>query len=88
MNGNQPVFRDKGTPLCTRFIDITKAYGSVDRTVLTLFGVPPRMPAVIREFDEDMRARIWTHDRECPYWFDAGQGIRQRCVVAPLLFNV
>ena len=44
----------KDTPLYLCFIDLTKAYDSVDRTVLwdvlARFGVPPRMLAVIRQF--------------------------------------
>ena len=49
----QELARNKDTPLYLCFIDLTKAYDSVDRTLLwdvslLVLGVPPRMLAVIR----------------------------------------
>ena len=74
------------------FVDLTKAYDSVDRTllwtVLARFGVPPKMLSVIRHFHDGMRARIRTDDVECSEWFGVGQGLRQECVLEPLLFNI
>ena len=74
------------------FVDLTKAYDSVDRTLLRTvfarFGVPPKMLAVIRHFHDGMRARIRTDDGKCSEWFGVGQGLRQGCVLAPLLFNI
>ena len=74
------------------FVDLTKAYDSVDRTllwtVLARFGVPPKMLAVIRHFHDGMRARMRTDDGECSDWFGVEQGLRQGCVLAPLLFNI
>ena len=50
----------KNTPLYLCFIDLTKAYDPVDRTllwdVLARFGVPPRMLAVIRQLHDGMQA--------------------------------
>ena len=74
------------------FVDLTEAYDSIDRTllwaVLARFGVPPKMLAVIRHFHDGMRARIRTDDGECSDWFGVEQGLRQGCVLAPLLFNI
>ena len=46
------------------FIDLQKAYDSVDRelrwVVLTNVGVPETMLTVIRQFHEGMRARVCT----------------------------
>ena len=82
----------KNTPLYVCFVALTKAYGSFDRTllwtVLARFGVPPTMLAVIRQFYDGMRVRIRTDDGECSAWFGVGKGLRQRCVLAPLLFNI
>ena len=82
----------KDTPLYLFFIDLTKAYDSVDRTllwdVLARFGVPPRMFAVIQRFHDGMQACVWRDDGECSDTFDVGQGLRQGCVLAPLLFNM
>ena len=54
----QDLAQKKDIPLYMCFIDLTKAYDSVDRTllwdVLARFGVPPRMLAVIRQFHDGM----------------------------------
>ena len=82
----------KNTPLYMCFVDLTKAYDSVDRTLLRTvfarFGVPPKMLAVIRHFHDGMRARIRTDDGECSGWFGMWQGLRQGYVLAQLLFNI
>ena len=62
-------------------IDLQKAYDSVDRTllwqVLTRFGVPPQMLAVIRQFHDEMRACVRSEDGDWSEWFEFGQGLRQ-----------
>ena len=55
------------------FIDLQKAYDSVDRellwVVLARFGVPEMMLTVIRQFHEGMRVRVRTDDGEHSEWF-------------------
>ena len=46
------------------------------------------MLAVIREFLDGMQACVRLDDGECSDKFDVGQGLRQGCVLAPLLFNM
>ena len=54
----QEVGRKAGVPLHMCFVDLQKAYDTVDRTllwqVLTHIGVPPQMIAVIRQFHDGM----------------------------------
>ena len=87
----QELARKKRIPLDVCFVDLTKAYDSVDRTllwtVLARFGVPQIMISVIRQFHDDMRACVRLDDRVCSRWFAVEQGL-QRCVLAPLLFNI
>ena len=84
--------RKKQIPLYVCFIDFTKAYNSVDRTllwtVLARFDVPQNMISVIRQFHDGIRACLRLDDRVCSGWFAIEQGLRHGCVLAPLLFNI
>ena len=74
------------------FIDLQKAFDTVDRTllwqVLTRTGVPPQMIAVIQQFHDGMRACVRPDDGVCSDWFEVEQGLRQGYVLSPLLFNI
>ena len=85
---SQELGRQRKTPLY-----LLKAYDSVDRDllcgVLTRSGVPTKMLTTVRNFQEGMRVlRVRTDDNEHSGWFDVTQGLRQGCVLSPLLFNV
>ena len=88
----QELGRTSNTSLEICFIDLAKAYDSVDRVlfweVLPRFGIPPRMNKVIRMFHDGMRARVQLHDGDFSAWFNVCQGLRHRCVLSPLLFNI
>ena len=88
----QELARKKRIPLYVCFIDLTKAYDSVDRsllwTVVARFRVPQIMISVIRQFHDGMRACVRLDDRVCSWWFAVEQALRQGCVLAPLLFNI
>ena len=87
----QELGRPRKIPLYMCFIDLQKAYDSVDRellwVVLARFGEPEKLTA-IRQFHEGMRAHVRTDDGEHSEWFDVTQGLRQGCVLSPLLFNL
>ena len=88
----QELARKKRIPLYVCFIGLTKAYDSVDRTllwtVLTRFGVSQNIISVIRQFQDGMRACVRLDDRVYSRWFTVEQGLRQGCVLVPLLFNI
>ena len=73
--------RKKRIPLYVYFIDLTKAYASVDRTllwtILAHFGVT-----------QGIRACVPLDDRMCSGWFAVEQGLCQGRALAPLLFNI
>ena len=46
------------------------------------------MMAVIRQFHDEMRACVRNDDGTCLQWFQVAQGLRQGCVISPLLFNI
>ena len=58
----QELGRKQGVPLYTCFVDLQKAYDSVDRSrlwvVLARFGVPPVMVDIVRQFHDGMRACV------------------------------
>ena len=87
---NRPHTFLAGDILC--FIDLQKAYDSIDRTlfwqVLARFGTPPQVIEVVRQFHDGMRACMRSDDGRCSEWFEVAQGLRQGCVLSPLLFNV
>ncbi len=62
----QELARKKRIPLYACFIDLTKAYEYVNRTLLRTalarFGVPQRMISVIRQFHNGMRACVRLDD--------------------------
>ena len=68
----QELARKRHIPLYVCFIDLTKAYDSVDRillwTVLACFGVPQNMISVNRQFHDGMRACERLDDRVCSGW--------------------
>ena len=89
----QELARKKRIPLHVCLIGLlTKAYESVDRTllrpVLARFGVPQKMISVIRQFHDGMRACVRLDDRVCSGWFAVEQSLRHRCVLAALLFKI
>ena len=88
----QEIGRKAGVSLFMCFIDLQKAYDTVDRTllwqVLTRIGVPPQMIAVIQQFHDGMRACARPDDGVCADWFEVEQGLRQGCMLSPLLFNI
>ena len=74
-------------------MDLQKAYESVDRTliiwqVLVRFETLRQMIEVIRQLHDGMRACVRSDDGRCLEWFEVAQGLRQACVLSPLMFNV
>ena len=46
------------------------------------------MIEVSRQFRDRMRACVRNDHGRCSEWFEVAQGLRQGCVLFPLLFNV
>ena len=76
----QEIGRKAGVSLLMCFIDLQKAYDTVDRTllskVLTRIEVPPQMIALIQQFHDEMRARVRPDDGVCSELFDMEQRLR------------
>ena len=71
----QEIGRKAGVSLFLCFIDLQKAYDTVDRTllwqVLTRIGIPPQVTAVVQQFNDDgMRACMLPDNGVCSDWFE------------------
>lgn len=73
------------------FIDLTKAYDTVNRELLwkllARYGIPERLILIIRNMHEGMKAKL-NLDVGMSDEIPVNNGLRQGCVKAPVLFNV
>jgi hypothetical protein len=87
----QEFGRVKNVPLYFCFIDLTKAYDTVNRQLLWKIlgkaGLPQELIGLIRAFHDGTQACVSIEGEESAF-FPVNQGLRQGCVLAPLLFNL
>ena len=73
------------------FIDLTKAFDSVNRTglwkLLAKVGCPDTCVDVIRSFHDGMMARVQDQGTESDA-FTVSNGTKQGCMMAPMLFSI
>ena len=87
----QEKCREQHQDLFMAFIDLSKAFDTVNRellwSVLTKFGCPAKFVSILRQFHAGMMARVTIGGQESES-FPVCTGVRQGCVLAPVLFNV
>ena len=73
------------------FIDLTKAFDTVNRAalwaILSKLGCPPRFVQIIRSFHDGMFCRV-IENGEASDPFPVSNGVKQGCVLAPTLFSL
>ncbi len=78
-------------PLYLAFVDLRKAYDSIPRDalwrVLSAYGVDAKVIELLADLHTGTQAAVKLAG-EHGDWFDIGRGVRQGCVIAPLLFNI
>jgi len=83
--------QESGTQLFALFIDLEKAYDSVDRPamwqLLRNYGIPDAMVRFVESLHLNTRATVRSEGTLSP-WFEVRNGLKQGCCLAPALFNV
>ena len=82
---------EQNVALYTTFIDLTKAFDTVDRVglwkIMAKFGCPDTFIAIVKEFHDGMMVSVQdngTHSTS----FSVSNGVKQGCVLAPTLFSM
>ena len=82
---------EQNMSLFSVFTDLTKAFDTVNRealwTVLERLGCPPKFISMIRLFHEGMTGQVLSHGNVTEA-FAISNGVKQGCVLAPVLFNI
>ena len=87
----QEKCREQNLDLSMVFIDLTKAFDSINRKgickILLKVGCPPRVVNIIRSFHDGMMARVSDNGAESDS-FAVSNGTKQGCGMTPLLFGI
>lgn len=82
---------EQNMPLYSVFIDLTKAFDTVNRealwTILERIGCPPKFIKMIQLFHTGMKGQVLVGGSVTEE-FDITNGVKQGCVLAPVLFNI
>ena len=83
--------REHSIGLCAVFVDLTKAFDSVNREglwiLLEKLGCPANFLNILREFHDGMCARVIDKGSVSDP-FPVGNGVKQGCTMAPTLFAI
>jgi endonuclease/exonuclease/phosphatase family metal-dependent hydrolase len=87
----QEKCREQNMDLFIVFIDLVKAFDSVDRyglwRILAKLGCPRKVVKLIEAFHDGMEAKVVSHGSESSS-FPVSNGVKQGCVLAPTLFSI
>ena len=85
----QEKCREQRIGLFATFVDLSKAFDTVNREalwrVLSRYGCPEKFLKMLKMLHESMQGRLLA-DGELTEPFDINTGVKQGCVLAPLLF--
>ena len=83
--------REQNKDIFMAFIDLSKAFDTVNRELLwrllEKLGIPPTFLAILRDFHDGMTARVQAGGALSDP-FEVNMGVKQGCVLAPVLFNI
>ena len=87
----QEKFREQHQNLYMAFVDLSKAFDTVNRdllwNILRKFGCPPTFIAMLQQFYTGMCAQVVMAGSQSSS-FPVEAGVKQGCVLAPIIFNL
>ena len=87
----QEKCREQHQDLYFAFVDLTKAFDTVNRdllwNILRKFGCPPTFIAILQQFHTGMCAQVVMAGSQSSS-FPVEVGVKQGCVLAPIIFNL
>ena len=87
----QEKYREQHQDLYLAFVDLTKAFDTVNRdllwNILRKFGCPPTFIAILQQFHTGMCAQVVMAGSKSSS-FPVEVGVKQGCVLAPIIFNL
>ncbi|BHF57806.1 hypothetical protein SprV_0100075200 [Sparganum proliferum] len=87
----QEKCQEMRTHLYSTFVDLTKAFDTVNREglwkIMQKFGCPERFIQMVRQLHDGMMARV-TDNGAVSEAFAVTNGVKQGCVLAPTLFSL
>ena len=87
----QEKCREQNRGLYITFVDLTKAFDTVNRDglwkIMAKFGCPEKFINIVRLFHDGMEARV-KDNGEFSEPFPVTNGVKQGCVLAPTLFSM
>ena len=87
----QKKYREQHQDLYLAFIDLTKAFDTVNQdllwSILRKFGCPPTFIAILQQFHTGMCAQVVMAGSQSSS-FPVEVGVKQGCVLAPIIFNL
>nr|VZI11553.1 unnamed protein product [Spirometra erinaceieuropaei] len=87
----QEKYQEMRTHLYSTFVDLTKAFDTVNREglwkIMQKFGCPERFTQMVRQLHDGMMARV-TDNGAISEAFAVTNGVKQGCVLAPTLFSL
>uniref|UniRef100_A0A803TM72 ribonuclease H n=1 Tax=Anolis carolinensis TaxID=28377 RepID=A0A803TM72_ANOCA len=88
----QEKCREQNQPLYMAFIDLAKAFDTVNRsalwTILQKIGCPDKFVNILRLLHDDMMATVLDSNGSQSDPFKVESGVKQGCVIAPTLFSI
>nr|VZI25274.1 unnamed protein product [Spirometra erinaceieuropaei] len=87
----QEKCQEMRTHLYSTFVDLTKAFGTMNREglwkIMQKFGCPERFNQMVRQLHDGIMARV-TDNGAVSEAFAVTNGVKQGCVLAPTLFSL